>query len=68
MVIGGVIGLIAAFGLGRAAQSLLYGLEGQDVSVTVLVTAVLGLVGFGAGYFPALRASRVDPMNALRYE
>lgn len=68
VVVGGIIGVVAAIGLGRAAQSLLYGLEGYDATVVGVVTVLLGLVGLGAGYIPAARASRVDPMQALRYE
>ena len=67
-VIGGIIGLVGAFFLGRAAESLLFGLEGNDPSVMVSVVLVLGVVAFGAGYVPAARASKVDPMVALRYE
>ncbi len=68
MVVGGVVGVVAALGLGRAAQSLLFGMEGYDAPVLGMVTVILGLVGLGAGYIPAVRASRVDPMQALRYE
>ena len=68
VVIGGVVGLVAALGLGRAAQSLLFGMEGYDAPVVGIVAVLLGLVAFGAGYIPALRASRVDPMQALRWE
>ncbi len=68
LVVGGAIGLVAAFVLGRAAGSLLFGLSGHDPLVVALVTGLLGAVAFGAGYLPALRASRVDPMNALRFE
>ena len=68
ILIGGGIGIVAAIGVGRAAQSLLYGLEGLDVPVVGIVTVLLALVAFGAGYIPAMRASRVDPMQALRYE
>jgi ABC-type antimicrobial peptide transport system permease subunit len=68
VVIGGLIGIVAALGVGRAAQSLLFGLEGYDAPVVGIVAVLLGLVGFGAGYIPAVRASRVDPMEALRYE
>ena len=67
-VIGGLVGLVGAFFLGRAAESLLFGLEGNDPVVMAVVAAVLGSVAFGAGYLPAHRASRVDPMVALRYE
>jgi predicted permease len=68
MVVGGVVGIAAALGLGRAAQSLLYGMEGYDAPVLGIVVVLLGVVGLGAGYVPAVRASRVDPMQALRYE
>jgi len=67
-VIGGAIGILAALGAGRAAQSLLYGLEGADPAVMAIGTVVLALVALAAGYLPARRASRVDPMQALRYE
>ena len=67
-LVGGAIGIVAALGLGRAAQSLLFGLEGNDPLVIAIVTLLLGGVALGAGYIPALKASRVDPMRALRYE
>jgi len=50
------------------AESLLYELQGHDPLVIVLSAAALGLVAFGAGFIPAMRASRIDPMQALRYE
>lgn len=68
MVVGGVIGIAAAFGLGHAARSLLFGLKGYDPVVFVLSTLLLIFVGALAGYLPARRASRVHPMQALRYE
>ncbi len=67
-LIGSVIGILAAFGVGRAAQSILFGMEGFDPVVVALVTVLLAGVAIGAGYLPALRASKVDPMKALRYE
>jgi predicted permease len=63
---GGVIGLLAAVALGRAAQSLLFGLEGFEPGVLASAAAALSLVAFGAGYLPARRAARVHPMEALR--
>jgi predicted permease len=67
-LIGGIVGLAAAVGLGRAARSLLFGLEGHDPLVLTTAAVLLALVALGAGYVPAMRASRVDPMKALRYE
>jgi len=67
-LVGGVIGIGGALGIGRMAESLLYELQGHDPLVIVLSAAALGLVAFGAGFIPAMRASRIDPMQALRYE
>lgn len=67
-LIGGAIGIAAALALGYAARSLLFGLAGHDPAVVASAAIVLGLVALGAGYIPALRASRVEPMQALRYE
>jgi predicted permease len=69
MVLAGIaIGVPATLAVGRLATNMLYGLESNDpVSLAVAVSLLL-LVGVIAGYFPARRASRVDPMVALRYE
>jgi ABC-type antimicrobial peptide transport system permease subunit len=67
-VLGGVAGIGLALALGKLLQSLLYGLEAQDPAVFVMALAALGAVAFGASYVPVLRASRVDPVEALRYE
>jgi predicted permease len=68
LLVGGLIGVAAAFALGRVAASLLYGVEGRDPIVILSAVAVLGLFALAAGYIPALRASRIDPLKALRYE
>lgn len=67
-LIGGGIGLAIAIGIGRAAKSLLFEMEGSDPYVLAGATVALALVALGAGFIPALRASKIDPMNALRYE
>ncbi|MEX2180532.1 MAG: ABC transporter permease [Gemmatimonadaceae bacterium] len=68
ILIGGVIGIGGALAAGRAAQSLLYQLEGHDPIVFTLAVLLLSAVALTAGFLPALRASRVDPMHALRYD
>lgn len=67
-IVGGAIGLAAAVGLGRLAQSMLFELQGHDQVVLVGATVLLALVALGAGLIPAHRASQVDPMRALRYQ
>ena len=68
VVIGGAIGLAAAVGLGRLAQSLLFELKGSDPAVLAGAAVSLTVVALAAGFIPAHRASQVDPMSALRYE
>lgn len=48
-------------------MSSLYQLQGNDPIVIVAAAVSLCIVAFGAGFIPAMRASRVDPMAALRY-
>jgi putative ABC transport system permease protein len=66
--IGVVVGLAASFGLARLISAFLYGVTARDPLVFGLVPAVLALVAFLAVWVPARRASRVDPLTALRYE
>ena len=67
-LIGGTVGIVAAWALGSAAQSILFGVEGSDPFVLVAVAILLAVVSLGAGYLPAHFASKIDPMEALRYE
>ena len=60
--------MTGALGLGQAARSMLFELEGHDPTVFAAAVLLLSLIAVAAGYVPALRASRVDPMQALRYD
>jgi putative ABC transport system permease protein len=65
---GVAIGVGAAFGLTRLIASSLYGVKSWDPTAFVIVPIVLALVALLATWMPALRASRLDPMKALRVE
>ena len=65
---GGLIGIVGAHYLGEAAASQLFELKSHDPVVMSLSVVLLTIVAFAAGYIPAYRASRVHPMQALRYE
>jgi len=68
LLIGGTIGLGGAVALGKAAQAMLYQMSGADPVVMGAALLLLTTVALAAGYVPARRATRVDPMQALRYE
>jgi putative ABC transport system permease protein len=66
------IGVVVGAGLtlagSKAASSLLFGLKARDPITLALAVVILAAIGFAASFLPARRASRLDPMAALRYE
>jgi putative ABC transport system permease protein len=67
-LIGEAIGLVGALALTRLIRGLLFGVTPNDVTTFVVVAGVLGIVALLACYLPARRATKVDPLIALRYE
>ena len=67
-VIGIGIGLPAAWGLSQLIRAQLFGLDPHDAVTLAAATTILAAVSLVAGYIPAARATRVDPLVALRYE
>jgi ABC-type antimicrobial peptide transport system permease subunit len=65
---GALVGLAAAVALSRLVESQLFGMKANDPFVFSVATVVLALAAGLAGFIPARRAARIDPIKALRYE
>jgi putative ABC transport system permease protein len=67
-VLGIAIGTTVSFGLARVLAGMLFGVSPRDPAIFVSVPLLLGAVALFAAWLPAIRAARMTPMNALRYE
>ena len=63
-----MFGGAAVYFVARFIESLLFKMDGRDPFVFTVSIGLLALIAFIAGLVPAIRASRIDPMKALRYE
>jgi predicted permease len=68
LLVGVVIGLPLTYGLGKLLNSMLYGVKAFEPTTVGISLLFMALVALAASYIPALRATRVDPLVALRYE
>lgn len=66
--LGAVIGLTAALALGGLMSGLLYEVSGSDPATLAVTTLVLVVIALAASWVPALRASRIEPVRALRHD
>jgi predicted permease len=67
-LIGGGVGIVAAIGLSKLAATMLFGLTGSDPVAMAAASVLLALVALAAGGIPAMKAAKIDPIKALRYE
>jgi predicted permease len=68
LIVGLTIGVPAAVGIGRFVSNQLYGIQGNDPQMVLAMVLFLSVVAAAAGMIPAHRASRIDPITALRFE
>jgi predicted permease len=68
LLVGVVIGVPLTYGLGKLLNSMLYGVKAFEPATVGISLALIALVALAAAYIPARRATRVDPLVALRYE
>jgi len=68
VIFGAIVGIVGAYAATRVMSSLLFGVTPTDVVTFVVVPLVLFVVALVASLVPARRATRVDPLVALRYE
>ena len=68
VAVGGAVGLVGALMTTRVLKSLLFGISATDPAALAAATLLLVVVVIAATYVPARRATKVDPMVALRYE
>jgi ABC-type antimicrobial peptide transport system permease subunit len=68
LAIGSIVGLGMSFGAGKLISSLMFGVKPGDPTILIAAAVILATAGAIAGFIPALRASKLDPAHALRYE
>jgi len=68
VVIGGAAGILGAIAAGRAVESQLFGMRGLDPVVLAAAAVALAVVALSAACVPAVRAARIQPLEALRHE
>jgi ABC-type antimicrobial peptide transport system permease subunit len=68
LLVGVVIDLPLTYGLGKLLNSMLYGVKAFEPSTVGISLVLMAVVALAAAYIPARRATRVDPLVALRYE